>query len=319
MKLLSFAVVVGALTAFAEQAVQRPAASVGSDRVGRETDRAAIEKLHQQDIAATLSRDAAALTDLWTDDAIRLGPGQPAEVGKQAIRASNERWSTLPIKVLTFVPEVKDLTIWDGWAVEWGYFTGSYVESPTGEPKQIRGARLWVLKKIPDGSWKCFRAIATPVAVVAGALTPLAGQMVQGPAASAGSDRGHDADRAAIEKLKEQDAAATVARDAVAMADLWTDDAVRFGPDTPADVGKPAIRETNERSTARPIKVLTFVPVTKDLTIWDGGAVEWRYFTASYVASPGAEPKQVRGTALAVLKKLPDGSWKCFRAMGIAE
>jgi hypothetical protein len=42
------------------------------------------------------------------------------------------------------------------------------------------------------------------------------------------------------------------------MADLWTDDAVRFGPDTAADVGKQAIRETNERSTARPM--LTFVP-----------------------------------------------------------
>jgi uncharacterized protein (TIGR02246 family) len=319
MKVLSVAVVVGALTAFGEPVVQKPAASVGSDRGGRDADRAAIEKLHQQDIAATLSRDPVALTDLWTDDAIRLGPGQPAEVGKQAIRESNERWSTLPIKVLTFVPETKDLTIWDGWAVEWGYFTGSYVESPTGEPKQIRGARLWVLKKLPDGSWKIFRGMGTPVAVVVGALTPLAGQVVQGPAASAGSARGHDADRAAIEKLKQQDVAATVARDAVAMADLWTDDAVRFGPDPPADVGKQAIRQTNERSTALPIKVLTFVPETKDLTIWDGGAVEWRYFTASYVASPGSELKQVRGTVLAVLKKLQEGSWKCFRAMGITE
>ena len=103
------------------------------------------------------------------------------------------------------------------------------------------------------------------------------------------------------------------------MADLWTDDAVRFGPDTPAEVGKQAIRERNERSTARPIKVLTFVPETKDLTIWDGGAVEWRYFTASYVASPGGEPTHVRGTVLAVHKKLPDGSWKVFRAMGISE
>ena len=121
MKVLSVAVVVGALAAFAEQAVQKPDASVGSDRGARDADRAAIEKLHQQDIAATLSRDPVALTDLWTDDAIRLGPGQPAEVGKQAIRESNKRWSTLPIKVLTFVPEIKDLTIWDGWAVEWGY------------------------------------------------------------------------------------------------------------------------------------------------------------------------------------------------------
>ena len=319
MNVFSAAVVVGALTAGAEQAVQKPAASVGSERGTRDADRAAIEKLHQQDIAATLSRDPVALTDPWTDDAIRLGPGQPAEVGKQAIRESNERWSARPIQMLTFVPETKDLTIWDGWAVEWGYFTGSYVESPGSEPKQIRGARLWVLKKLPDGRWKCFRGMGTSLAGVVGALTPLRGQVVQGPAASAGSNRGHDADRAAIEKLEQQDVAATIARDAVAMADLWTDDAVRFGPDTPADVGKQAIRETNERSTARPIKVLTFVPETKDLTIWDGGAVEWRYFTASYVASPGSEPKQVRGTVLGVYKKLPDGSWKAFRAMGITE
>ena len=225
------AVVVGALTAFAEQVVQKPAASVGTDK-GRDVDLAAIEKLHQQDIAATLSRDPVALTDLSTHDAIRLGPGQPAEVGKQAIRESNERWSARPgLKVLTFVPETTDLTIWDGWAVEWGYFTGSYVESPGGEPKQIRGSRLWVLRKLPDGSWKVFRGMGTPVAVVVGASTALAGPAVQGPAASAGSDSGRDADRAAIVKLKHDDAAATVARDAVAMADLWTDDAVRFVPE----------------------------------------------------------------------------------------
>ena len=319
MKVLACAVVVGALTAAAEQVVQKPAAPVGSNSSSRDADRAAIEKLHQQDIAATLSRDPVALTDLWSDDGIRFGPHQPAEVGKQAIRESNERWSTLPIKVLTFVPEVKDLTIWDGWAVEWGYFTGSYVESPGGDPKQIRGARLWVLKKLPDGSWKCFRGMDSPVAFVVGASTALAGHVVPGPAAAAGSDRGHDADRAAIEKLKHLDAAATIARDAAAMADLWADDAVRFGPDTPADLGRQAIRATNERSTARPIKVLTFVPETKDLRIWDGGAVEWRYFSASIVASPGGETTQVRGTVLAVLKKLRDGSWKCFRAMGIPD
>ena len=188
MKVLSVAVVVGALTAWGEQVVQKPAASAGRDR-GRDADLAAIEKLHQQDIVATLSRDPVALTDLWTDDGIRLGPGQPAEVGKQAIRESNERSTARTIKVLTFVPETKDLTIWDGWAVEWGYFTGSYVESPGGEPKQIRGARLRVLKKLPDGSWKCFRGMGTPVAVVVGALTPLAGQVVQASAASGCIDR----------------------------------------------------------------------------------------------------------------------------------
>jgi ketosteroid isomerase-like protein len=101
------------------------------------------------------------------------------------------------------------------------------------------------------------------------------------------------------------------------MADLWTEDAVRFGPDGPAHIGRPAIRAANERSTSSPLKVLSFVPETRDLRIWDGGAVEWRYFTASFVASPGAEPAHVRGTVLVLLKKLPDGSWKVFRAMGI--
>ena len=319
MKVLSIAVVVGALTAFADQEVQRPAASDGSNS-GRTPVLAAIERLHQQDVAATLSRDPVALTDLWTEDAIRLGSGQPADVGKAAIRDSNERWAARPgVKVLTYVPEIKDVTIWDGWAVEWGYFAGSYVESPGGEAKQIRGARLWVLRKLPDGSWKVFRGMGTPVAAVVGASTAVAGPVVQGPAASAGSDRGRDADRAAIETLKQQDVVATIARDAVAMANMWTEDAVRLGPDTPAEIGNQAIRETNERSTARPIKVLTFVPETRDLRIWDGGAVEWRTLTASFVASAGGEPRHIRGTVLGVYKKLQDGSWKVFRAMGLPE
>jgi uncharacterized protein (TIGR02246 family) len=319
MKVLSIAVV-GALALYAEHAVQEPAASIRTDSARRDANRAGIDKLHEQEIAATLSRDSAALTDLWTDDAIRLGPGQPAEIGKPAIRERNEYWAARAgLNVLTFVPEIRDLTTWNGWAVEWGYFTASYVESPGGEPKQMRGARLRVLKKLPDGSWKYFRGMGTPVAMVAGTLTSFERQAIERPAASAPRNEGNDADRAAIERLKQRDVAATIARDAVAMADLWTDDAVRFGPDTPADVGKQAIREANERSTARPIKVLSFVPETKDVTIWDGGAVEWRSFAASFVAAPDTEPKQVRGTVLAVLKKLPNGSWKCFRAMGITE
>ena len=273
-------------------------------------DMAGIEKFRSQDIAATLSQDPKALTDLWTDDAIRLSPGQPAEVGKQAIRQSNERGAARPgFKVLSYVPEIKDVTIMtDGWAVEWGYFTGSYVESPGGEAKQIRGIVLMVLKRLPDGSWKCFRRMGDT-------LTALAGQVLQGPAASAGSVRGRAADLAAIEKAHQQDIAASLALDPVALTDLWTDDGVRLGAGAPAEVGKPAIRQTNER--VRTIfKVLSYVPETKDLMILDGWAVEWRSYTASYVASPGGEAKQIRGRGLGVWKKLPDGSWKGFRGMG---
>ena len=57
-------------------------------------------------------------------------------------------------RVLSYVPEIKHLTVTGGWAFEWGYITGSYVESPGGEEKHIRGKVLRVLKKQADGGWK---------------------------------------------------------------------------------------------------------------------------------------------------------------------
>jgi ketosteroid isomerase-like protein len=137
-------------------------------RDGRAADLAAIEKLRQQDIAATLSRDSVALTDFWAEDAIRLGGGQ-AEVGKKAIRESNEQQTAnKSVKVLSYVPEIKDFSFLDGgWAVEWRTYTASYVESPGGEVKRVRGTVLGVWKKLPDGSWKAFRAMG---AIEPGAL-----------------------------------------------------------------------------------------------------------------------------------------------------
>ena len=156
------------------------------------------------------------------------------------------------------------------------------------------------------------------VAVVVCALTAFAGLVLQGVSASAGSQSARAADLAAIEKARQKDIAATLSRDPVALTDLWTDDAIRLGAGGPAEVGKKAIRESNERQTAnKDFKVLSYVPETKDFTFLNGGwAVEWRTFTASYVDSPGGEAKQIRGTVLGVFKKLPDGSWKVFRAMG---
>jgi ketosteroid isomerase-like protein len=125
-------------------------------------DLALIEKLLSQDIAATVSRDTAALTDLWTDDAVRLQQGELDDIGKQAIRATNERFkaATPELHVLSYVPDNKEVTVTDGWAFVWGYFTASYVESPGGEVKRFRGKRLMVLKKQPNGTWKAARALA---------------------------------------------------------------------------------------------------------------------------------------------------------------
>ena len=279
-------------------------------------DMAGIEKFHQQEIAATLARDPAALTDLWTDDAIRLVQGRPPEVGRAAIRASNERWSARTgAKVLSYVPETKDLTTWDGWAVEWGYVTGSYVESPEGEPKKLNGTRLMILKKMPDGTWKCFRGVGGP-----SFTAPLAGPVVEGPAAAAGRPTGGTAaDLAAIEKMRQLDISSTISRDPVALTASYADDAVRIGPVPPAEVGKDTIFASNQRQTAnKDFKVLSYVPVVMDLTFLGGGwAVEWRQGSASFVVSAGGALTQFRGGGISVYKKMPDGTWRLFRAAGI--
>ena len=159
------------------------------------------------------------------------------------------------------------------------------------------------------------------LALVLFGVAAVIGHVSQGRGSSAGADAGRQADLAAIEKLRQQDIVATVARDPIALSEFWADDAIRIGAGAQPEIGKQAIRASNERQTAQmKIKVLSYVPEVKDFTFLDGGwAVEWRTFTGSYVELSGGEVKQVSGTVLGVFKKLPDGSWKVFRAMGAAE
>ena len=154
MRPQSMTLLLGALIVFGTQVPDRRATD-------RTADLAAIEKARQQDIAATIARDPVALTDLWTDDAIRLGIGAPPEIGKETIRKSNERaTANKDFKVLTYVPEVKDFQFLDGgWAVEWRTYTASFITSPGGEAQHVKGVFLAVYKKLPDGSWKAFRAL----------------------------------------------------------------------------------------------------------------------------------------------------------------
>ena len=124
-------------------------------------DRAGIEKLHQQDIAATLAGDSKALANLWTDDAVRLEPDGPAEVGRPLIKGNDEKQAASHpgTQILTYVPEIKDIRIVDGWAFEWGYFSSSYRESATSPVKSFRGKLLRVMRKQRDGSWKFSRVM----------------------------------------------------------------------------------------------------------------------------------------------------------------
>jgi ketosteroid isomerase-like protein len=125
------------------------------------TVRAAIEKLHQQDIAATLSRDPKALGELWDDDAVVMQPGSPAIVGKARIFADNAKeFSEHPeVRILSYRPDFRDLQICGDWAFEWGTFTGTYRASPNARTETLNAKLLRIMKRQADGSWKFSRVM----------------------------------------------------------------------------------------------------------------------------------------------------------------
>jgi uncharacterized protein (TIGR02246 family) len=129
----------------------------------RTADLAAIEKLHQQDIAATLSQDPKGLIDIWSDDAVRFNPAGLPAVGKQAIQAENEEvHAQFPgFKVLSYTPKYSDIKIKDGLACEWFERESEYKMSPDSPPASWHAQGLQVLKRQNDGSWKFALLIAS--------------------------------------------------------------------------------------------------------------------------------------------------------------
>jgi ketosteroid isomerase-like protein len=115
---------------------------------------AGIEQLHKLDEQTTLTDKADELAKLWDKDAVRLEPGEPAEVGKSKIYADDQQWQAEAqkkgVRTLCYRAEIQDVQIHGDWAVEWGYF--SFKQS--NNPKPGRGKLLRVMKREPNGEWK---------------------------------------------------------------------------------------------------------------------------------------------------------------------
>lgn len=128
-----------------------------SENSSEQTDRIAIERLHRQDVEATLSDKADELAKLWDSEAVRIQPGRPPEIGKAEIYANDKRWEKKPDRprTLCYKSEIKDVRVAGEWAFEWGYI--SYKDSSNSKP--IRGKVLRVMKRQPDGSWRFARVI----------------------------------------------------------------------------------------------------------------------------------------------------------------
>ena len=125
---------------------------------------AGIEKLHKDDITATIARDAEALTALWDDDGVLLQPGIPAIVGKSAFRdfIKQALAKSPSVKVVKYVPDIRDVQVAGDVAYEWGYFDAAQQSSEQQPAESVRAKLLRVMKRERDGSWKFARVMWLP-------------------------------------------------------------------------------------------------------------------------------------------------------------
>lgn len=125
---------------------------------------AGIERLHQDDITATLARDADALTALFDNDAVLLQPGTPPNVGKAAFHDfMKQTLAKSPlVKVVKYAPDIRDIQVAGNVAYEWGYFDAAQKSSDQEAPHTVRAKLLRVMNRQADGSWKFTRVMWLP-------------------------------------------------------------------------------------------------------------------------------------------------------------
>jgi ketosteroid isomerase-like protein len=118
-------------------------------------ERAAIEKLRQEDIAATLTQNPDQLTALWDSDATLLGEGEAPVIGRTALRAAYAPSGT---KCLAYTPHFESLVIQGPLAYEWGRFDATF-QAGDSTPAVLHGRYLRIMKRQRDGSWRFTRVM----------------------------------------------------------------------------------------------------------------------------------------------------------------
>ena len=149
--LISLALLAGACSPGGEQPVSQAPSQL--------EDVAAIKAFAPKAVAATNAGDAAALADLYTEDAIHMSPNQPALVGRAAIQSSYQAGFDQLTQKLTL--SLDEVGVSGDWAFSRGTYTGAGTPKAGGGPVvEDNGKFLAIHKRQPDGAWKIHRDIA---------------------------------------------------------------------------------------------------------------------------------------------------------------
>ncbi len=122
-----------------------------------EADVAAIESLADELMKALNEGDLEALMATVAEDAVWMAPGEPALIGKEAIRNwYNGLFDKISFDVIISPDEIE---ICGDWAIQRTTFKGSWIQKDSGETTQFESKDIYIYRKQPDGSWKNSHAI----------------------------------------------------------------------------------------------------------------------------------------------------------------
>ena len=115
----------------------------------------AIKQLAEDWRAGWLAGDAEALLSLYAENPVVLPQGQPAVVGKDAIRPLYQS----VLKDYAFESQSRLVEVEA--SGDWGYFWSNYTLKATrkagGEPVEVAGKTVFIVKRQNDGAWKIAR------------------------------------------------------------------------------------------------------------------------------------------------------------------
>lgn len=117
-------------------------------------EEAAIRAADAGWLAAAQAHDLAQTVSYWTDDVYMMPPGQPAVVGKEALRRYVAGAFASPDFSITWTTQ----HVWIAKSGDLAYATGTdtiRMTSPEGKPLVEHNKAVAVWRKEPDGSWKC--------------------------------------------------------------------------------------------------------------------------------------------------------------------
>lgn len=132
-----------------------------SHHSGIDQELAAIEKLHQRDMAASKAGDFETLHTLMTDEAVVMPPGAPwlRDKAEREASFSNMQAAMSQFEVFEYILDFEEVKVLGEYAFEWGTIRGAMRAKGSPEITYSSYKVMRILQKQPDGEWKVHRTI----------------------------------------------------------------------------------------------------------------------------------------------------------------